>query len=100
MFGLIQKMFIGLLTSIVTACNHTKCKLLSYQKCMTQPTLLNFYPNEYSQELHCYPFVVNLDRYGDNTLNGLSNKVCVPNKAEDLNIGVFNMITGIKNRKH
>ena len=29
-----------------------------------------------------------------NTLNGLSNEVCVPNKTEDLNLSVFNMITG------
>ena len=28
------------------------------------------------------------------TLDDLSNKVCVPNKTEDLNIHVFNMITG------
>ena len=28
-------------------------------------------------------------------INGLSNIVCVPNKTEDLNIHVFNMITGI-----
>ena len=29
-----------------------------------------------------------------NTLNDLSNKVCVPNKTEDLNIYIFNIITG------
>ena len=34
-----------------------------------------------------------------NTLNGLSHKVYFPNKAEDLNLGVFNMITGINERK-
>ena len=28
------------------------------------------------------------------TFDDLSNKVCVPNKTEDLNIHVFNMITG------
>ena len=28
-----------------------------------------------------------------NTLNNLSNYVCVPNKTEDWNIHVFNMIT-------
>ena len=28
-----------------------------------------------------------------NTLNDLSNRVCVPNKTEDLNLNVFNMIT-------
>ena len=34
-----------------------------------------------------------------NTLNDLSNKLCVPNKIEDLNIHVFNMITGINESK-
>ena len=29
-----------------------------------------------------------------NALNDLSDKVCVPNKTEDLNLSVFNMITG------
>ena len=64
---------------------------------MIQPTLINLHPNEYSQEFHYYPFVVKLDRCigSFNTLNDLSNKVCVPNKTEDLNLGVFNMITVI-----
>ena len=29
---------------------------------MIQPTLINLNPNEYSQELHYYSFVVKLDR--------------------------------------
>ena len=40
MFGTIKKMFIILLSSIANASNHTKCVLLSNQKCETQPTLL------------------------------------------------------------
>ena len=46
---------------------------------MTQPTLIKLHPNGYSQELHCYPFVIKLDRCAGscNTLNNLSNKVCV-----------------------
>ena len=50
---------------------------------MTQPTLINLHPNEYSQELHYYPFVVNLNRCvrnGNTIINGLPNKVRVPNK--------------------
>ena len=34
-----------------------------------------------------------------NTLNDLSNRVCLRNKTEDLNIHVFNMITGKMNQK-
>ena len=68
---------------------------------MTQPTLMNLHPNEYSKELHCYPFAVKLDRCvgSCNMLNDLSNKVCIPNKTEDLNLSMFNMITEM-NRKH
>ena len=45
MFGLTKKVFIGLLTGIVSAFNHTKCLSLSNQKCMTQPTLINLHSN-------------------------------------------------------
>ena len=60
---------------------------------MTQLTFINLHPSEYSQEFHYYP----LDRCVGScgTLNDLSNKVCVPNKTEDLNLSVFNIITGI-----
>ena len=68
---------------------------------MTQPTLINLHPNEYRQEFYHYPFVLKLDRSvgGCSTLNDLFNKVCVPNKTEDLNLSVFNMITGINELK-
>ena len=70
---------------------------LSNQKCMIQLTLVNLHHNEYSQEFHYYPCAVKLDRCIGccNTLNDLSNKACVPNKAEDLNLSVFNVIIGI-----
>ena len=70
---------------------------LSNQKYMTQPTLINLNPNEYSQEFHYCLFTVKLDRCVGScyTLNELSNKVCILNKTEDLNLSVFNMITGI-----
>ena len=63
---------------------------------MIQPTLTNLHPNEYSQEFHYYPFPVKLDRCvgSCNTLNHLPNKVYIPNKTEDLNLSMVNMITG------
>ena len=112
MLGIIKKMFIVLLTSIVNssslvnAFGHTKFVSLSNQKCNMQPTLINLHPNEYSQEPHYHSFVVKVDKCvgSCNTLNHLSNRVCVPpppsppkkkkNKTEDLSIHVFNMITG------
>ena len=94
-------MFIVLLSNIVNRSNHTTCVSLSNQKCMTQSTLITLHLNGCSQEFYYYPFPVTLDRCvgSYNTLNDLSNKVCVPNKAEDLNISVFNMITGINESK-
>ena len=68
---------------------------------MIQPTLINLHLNEYSQEFHYCPFAVKLDRCvgSCNTLNDLSNKVCIPKKTEDLNLSVFNMIAGINESK-
>ena len=79
MFGLSKKIFIVLLSNIVNGFNHTKCVSLRNRKCQIQPTLINLHPNEYSLEIHYYPFVVKLDRCvgSCNTLNDLPNKVCI-----------------------
>ena len=68
---------------------------------MIQSTLNDLNPNEYSQEFHYYTFTVKLDRcFGScNTINDLSNKVCIPNKTGDLNLSIFNMIVGINQSK-
>ena len=101
MFGLIKKGFIGLFTSLVNGSNHTKCILLTNQKYMVQPTLIDLHPNEYSQEFHYYSFLVKLDRFvgSCNTLNDLSNKLCIPNNSEDINLSGFNMIKDINESK-
>ena len=90
-------MLVILLTTIVSASDHTKNVSLSNQKCMTPPTLINLHHNEYSQVLHYYPFAVTLDRRAEscNTLIDIPKRVCVANETEDLNFHVFNMITGI-----
>ena len=87
MFGIIKKMFIVSSTNIVNASNHTKCTSLINQKCNIQPTLINLHLNKWSQELRYYPFAVKLDKCvgSYDTLNDLSNRVCVPNKTEGLN---------------
>ena len=97
MFEIIKKVFILLLSNIVNVSKNTQWVLSSNQKYMAQPTHINLDPNDYSQEFHYYPFAVKLDRCvgSCNTLNDLSNKVRVSNKTEDLNLSVFNMITGI-----
>ena len=99
--GLIKEIFTGLLNSKVNASNHRKRASLSNQNCMTQPTLINLHPDEYSQEFRYYPFAVKLDRCvrSCNTPNDLSNDVSVQNKIENLNLRKFNKITGINESK-
>ena len=74
MFMFIKNKFDGLLTSIVNASNHTKYLSLSNRKCTTPLALINLHPNQYSQGLCYYPFVVSSDRSvgSCNTLNDLS----------------------------
>ena len=68
---------------------------------MIQPTLINLHPNEHNQDFCYNTFTVKLDRCAGscNTLDDLSNKACLPNKTEDLNLSVFNMITGLNESK-
>ena len=75
MFGIIKQKIILSLSSIVNASNHAKCVFLCNQKCKTQPTLINSYPNKYSQKFHYYPFAIKLDRCVEscNTLNDFSS---------------------------
>ena len=42
-----------------------------------------------------YQFPVNFDIL-EVVINDFSNRVCVPNKTEDLNLRPFNRVTGIK----
>ena len=89
-----MKVLIRLLTDLI---NDIKCVSLINQKCATHTTIINLHPNEYSQKLHYYPLqnyplqnyttirylLHNLGRCVEsfnNTLNDLSNKVCVPKK--------------------
>ena len=74
---------------------------LSNKKCMTQPTIINLHPNEYTQGFHYYPFAVDLDRcVGNcNTINNFSNETCVLNKTEDLILSVLNLITETNDSK-
>ena len=78
MFGLVKKIFIGLLTGLANWSNHTKCRSLSNHKHMIQSALIDLHPDEYNQKFCYSPFAVKLGRsiWSCNTLNDLSNKVC------------------------
>ena len=76
--------------TIQNASNHTKWVSLSNQKCKTQPiTFTILHSNR--QELHYYPFAVTFEKCdgSSNTLDDLSDKLCVPYKIEDLNLIVL-----------
>ena len=87
--------------SIANVSIQTKCVSLRNEKYKTPPTLINLHPNEYTQRFRYYPFVANLDKCvgSCHTVDDLSNKLCVPNETEDLNLSVFNMITEINEPK-
>ena len=82
MFRVIKQDFIVLLrfsrslAGIVNASDRVKFMSLNNQQYMTQPTLINLYPNEYIQGLGYNPFAFNLDRYmrSCNTVTDLSNR--------------------------
>ena len=94
MFGLIKNIFNGLLTGLVNGSYHTKCTLLSNQKCEIQPILINLHSNEYN-EISIFGYIRKMSRCAEscNTIIELCNKACVPNKTEDLNLWISKMIT-------
>ena len=110
--------FIVLLSNIINGSNHAKCISLRNQKVIwmyidksglnhIQPTVINLHHNEYSQEFQDFQSAVKLDITcvgSCNTLNDLSNKVrrrklFFPNKTEDFNLSVFNIIAGVNESK-
>ena len=92
--GLVLELMWGI---VVYASNHTKCVSLTNDKCKTQPAIINLHPKKYRQKLHYYPFAVNLDRCFENY--NTINDSCMPNKIENLNLGVFSIITGVNESK-
>ena len=92
MFGLLKKIFIGLLTGLVNGSNHKKVVLLRNGKCEIQPSLINLNPSEYSQNYN----TIHLQLNQIDVLEMSYLKKCVINKAKGLNVSVFNMITGKK----
>ena len=76
MLRLTKKTFIGLLTALVNVSNYTKSVSLSNQKFMIQPPTL------------IYILQNTVNNFTTNQLqsNKLSNKLCITNKAVELNL--------------
>ena len=82
--------FSGSLGSMTNVSNITTCISLNNWPRMTWPTLYDLFM------IYNWPtFMVNLDRCNGscNFLDDPSGRICVPNKADDINLNVFNMIT-------
>ena len=61
---------------------------------MTQPTFINFHPKTFTNIHLCLNYIYVVGNC--NTIHSLSNKVCVSNKTEDLNLS---LIAGINESK-
>ena len=72
----------------------TKCVSLDNPPCIARPILIDFNSSELCQGLSHYPCAITLDGFhaSCNTLNNFSDMICVPNKTENVNLSVFNMI--------
>ena len=83
-------MFIGLLAGLVNGSNHTKYFLLSSQKRFNLLLLIYILMNAV-KNVNTILLQAKLDRCvgSCNILNNLSNKACIPNKTENLNLIVF-----------
>ena len=101
MFGFIRKIFIEILSGIgsfgeLLASNSEtpmKCVSLNNELCQTRPTIVNINSDE---TLFC-PFSINVNMGGGsfNTIDNPYAQVCVPNKFKNLNVKVFNLISGV-----
>ena len=82
-------MFICLLS--FTGSLATKCMSLNNEQCRTRPFLIDSNP----VELKYYHYFVTLDKSNGsrNTLNEISDIICLSNKTENVNLNVFNLIT-------
>ena len=96
MFKFTKKAFIavlsfsGSLARVTKVSNHKKRISVNNELCLTRPTLFDLN----SVELHYCPYMVSSDRCDGscNTFDDLSSRIFVPNKTEDENLNVVNMI--------
>ena len=71
---------------------------LNNGQCKTRPFLIDLN----IVELKHYPYIITLDKCNGSykTLTEISDRICVANKTENVNLNVFNLITRKMNQKH
>ena len=89
MFEFFKKMFIGLLSFSRSLA--TKCMSLNNEQCKTRTFIIDLNPVDFKYSL----FMVRLVKCNGrcNTLSKICGRICFPNKTEDINLSVFNLIT-------
>ena len=75
----------------------TKCPSMNNQPCTPRLSLIDLNPDE----LPYYPFMVSLDMCAGScsTVEGPFGRICVPNKIEDVNLNIFDIIKKINESK-
>ena len=83
----------GSLACIAKVSDRAKCISPNNGPCIARSTLIDLN----LKERYCYPFMVSLDRYNRNfnILDDSSSGIHAPNKTEDVNFNLLNMIRGI-----
>ena len=74
-----------------------KCVSINNQQCMIRRMLIDLSLDK----LHYCPFIISLDRFEEscNTVVHPFGRICDPNKMDDVNPKVFNMIKEINESK-
>ena len=69
-----------------------KFVFMNNQLRMVRQTLIDLNPDE----LHYYPFIISLYscNWSYNIAEAKFGRICVPNKVEDVNLKIFNMVKG------
>ena len=63
---------------------------LNNEQCKIKPALIDLNP----AELKYYPYTINLDKCNGscNTLSEISDRICAPDKTENVNLNFFTLI--------
>ena len=91
MFRLIKRCFLACL-AFLPSVNSLNCFSMSNQKCKTRPQIVNV--NEDDPEF--FPFSIKTSKCSGscNNINNPLTTLCVPDVVKNLNVKVFNLVSG------
>ena len=96
MFGFIKKAFLAGLTVLSyvnqLSTNQLSCISMNNQECKVRPEIINVN----SDEPVFYPFSIKTSKCSGscNNINNRLAKLCVPDIVKNLNVKVFNLVSG------